>query len=90
MFSDSSGQIIESLSVTKRRAYELTSYTKLVQRWLYWSRHATTPADRWLIIAREGGRGRETLIDYASLKVAYQRFLNGEEPPLMPSERGAK
>lgn len=50
---------------------------KLVQRWLYY---------RWVKVVRQGGRGRATIIDYASLVAAYEDFTNGKEPPLLPSE----
>lgn len=80
----------EPLAVTRQRAYELVAYTKLVQRWMFWTKHAETPEQGWLKIVRQGGRGTETLIDYASLKEAYNRFCNGDEPPLLPSERRAK
>jgi hypothetical protein len=43
-----------------------------------------------MIVVRRGGRGRTTLIDYQSFKAAYQRLLNGEEPPLLPSEERPK
>jgi len=76
--------------VSKQRAFEMTSYPKLVQRWLYWSRRASTPSERWIIIVREGGRGQGTLIDFGSLKRAYERFLAGDQPPPMPSERRHK
>jgi hypothetical protein len=52
-----------------------------VQRWLF---------HEWVIVVRRGGRGRTTLIDYQSFKAAYQRLLNGEEPPLLPSEERPK
>lgn len=77
-------------AVSKRRAYEMTSYPKLVQRWLYWSRRAKTPDECWVNIVREGGRGQQLLIDFRSLRVAYERFLAGQVPPLMPSERRTK
>jgi hypothetical protein len=79
---------LEPLAVSKRHAYVLIGYPKLVQRWLYWSRRAKTPEERWVIIVREGKRGTETLIDYQSLKSAYQKFKNGIEPPKLPSEGG--
>ena len=34
----------------------------------------------WIDIVRPGGRGRETVIDYQSLKNAYDRFKRGEQP----------
>jgi hypothetical protein len=40
----------------------------------------------WLIIAQWGGRGKSTLIDTASFEAAYQAMLEGEKPPLLPSE----
>jgi hypothetical protein len=40
----------------------------------------------WLIVAQWGGRGRSTLIDTASFEAAYQAMLEGEKPPLLPSE----
>lgn len=79
---------LEPLSVTKKQAFRLTSMPKLVQRWLYWSRRAKTPKERWVIIVREGGRGSETIIDWQSLKSAYRRKLDGDEPPPLPSEGG--
>lgn len=75
-------------AVSKRRAFELIGYQKLVQRWLYWSRRAKSPAESWVRIVREGGRGTETLIDYASLEAAYRRYRDGDHPPLLPSEKG--
>jgi hypothetical protein len=69
--------VIEPLAVTKKDAFRIVAMPKLVQRWLH---HG------WVEIVREGGRGRETVIDYESLKCAYQRFKNGQEPPLLPSE----
>lgn len=68
----------------------MVASSKLVQRWLYWTTHAPSTEQGWLRIVRQGGRGTETIIDYASLKEAYIRFRNGDEPPLLPSERGAK
>ncbi len=74
------------LAVTKQLAYKIIGSPKLVQRWLYWSRRAK--ADPWLIIAREGSRGTPTLIDYNSLKKSYLRYLSGDVPLPMPSEKG--
>ena len=48
---------------------------------LWASRYA---GDQWLVIVRSG---RDLLIDTASVEAAYERLLNGEQPPLMPSER---
>jgi hypothetical protein len=80
----------EPLAVTRQRACDLVAFPKLVQRWLYWTNHAPTAEQGWLRIVRPGGRGTETLIDYSSLKEAYNRFRNGDEPPLLPSERRSK
>jgi hypothetical protein len=75
------GVSLEPFAVTKAQAYRLVGQTKLVQRWLYWTRQSQP----WLVIAREGAR-KPTLIDLASLKHAYSRYLAGEEPPPLPSE----
>ena len=80
----------EPLAVTKRQAFTLINAPKLVQRMLYWTRNGTLPSHKWLVIIREGGRGTETLIDYASFKAAYERLRSGEVPPPMPSEGGTK
>jgi hypothetical protein len=80
----------EPLAVTRQQACALVAYPKLVQRWLYWTRHSASQDQCWLRIVRNGGRGTETLIDYVSLKAAYERFRNGDEPPLLPSERRAQ
>jgi phage terminase Nu1 subunit (DNA packaging protein) len=50
---------------------------KLVQRWHY---HG------WIDVVRKGGRGRETMFDFQSVKEAYERFKRGEQPPPLPSE----
>ncbi len=76
------GSISEPFAVTKSEAYRIVGYPKLVQRWLYWTKRSKP----WIIVARQGGRGSATLIDFSSLKNAYQRFLAGEKPPLMPCE----
>jgi len=81
---------IEPLAVSKKEAYALTGYPKLVQRWLFWSRHASSTDNQWVCIVREGGRGCETLIDFRSLEYAYERFRDGDAPPLLPSEKGGK
>ena len=70
--------LLEPLAITKKDASRSLAMPKLLQRWLY---HG------WLIIVRQGGRGCETVIDYASFKTAYERFKRGEQPPLLPSER---
>ena len=72
--------VIEPLAITKKDAFELVAMPKLVQRWLY---HG------WITVVRQGQRGSETVIDYQSLKAAYERFKRGDQPPLLPSERTA-
>lgn len=79
---------VTPLAVTKQRAFEIIGMPKVVQTWLYWTRRAEKNSDKWLVIAREGGRGTETVIDYASLYAAYQRYLAGDRPPPMPSDAG--
>jgi len=68
---------LEPLAVTKKDASRIVSMPKLVQRWLH---HG------WIEVVRQGGRGCETVVDYQSLKNAYERFKKGEHPPLLPSE----
>jgi hypothetical protein len=68
------------LALTKRQAVSALGSSKLVARMLWASRHA---GDRWLVIVRSG---RDLLIDTESVETAYERLLNGEQPPLMPSE----
>jgi hypothetical protein len=59
---------------------QMTAMPKLVQRWLYYD---------WVEVVRPGNRGREAVIDFASLKAAYARYRNGDHPPLLPSEARA-
>jgi hypothetical protein len=40
----------------------------------------------WLTVVRKGKPGRETLFDYESAVLAYDRLKRGEEPPLLPCE----
>ncbi len=79
------GILLEPFAVTKAQAFRLVGQPRLVQRWLYWTRRSQP----WVVVAREGKR-KATLIDYASLKNAYQRYLAGEEPPRLPSELKSK
>lgn len=76
-----SGIPFEPLAVTKTEAMRMIAMPKLVQRWLH---------HRWVEIVRAGGRGRETVVDFQSLKCAYNRYKMGEEPPLLPSEMVTK
>jgi hypothetical protein len=71
---------VRPLALTKRQAISALGSSKLVTRMLWASRHA---GDQWLIIVRSG---RDLLIDTSSVEAAYGRLLNGEQPPLMPSE----
>ena len=70
--------VLEPLAVTKKDAFRIVPMPKLVQRWLF---HG------WVDIVRQGGRGCETVLDFQSLKAAYERFKRGEHPPLLPSEK---
>jgi hypothetical protein len=72
---------VRPLALTKRQAVSALGSSKLVARMLWASRHAGDP---WLVIVRSG---RDLLIDTASVEAAYGRLLDGEQPPLMPSER---
>lgn len=76
------GVSLEPFAVTKAQAFRLLGQPTLVRRWLYW----TARSQPWVVVARQGGRGASTLIDFASLKHAYSRYIAGEEPPPMPSE----
>ncbi len=67
----------EPFAVTKEQAFKMLGSPKVGQRMLFYG---------WLKLVRQGGRGSSTLIDYHSLKLAYQRWLNGDEPPILPSE----
>ncbi len=77
---------IEPLAVSKRTVIRLIGSVRIVQRWLYHSRKTVPEGKRWVTIAVNGGPGRQTLIDYASLKAAYARLLQGDAPPLLPCE----
>jgi hypothetical protein len=68
---------LDPFAICKKTALQLLGSPKVGQRMLY---HG------WITVVREGGRGCTTIIDYQSLKLAYQRWLNGEEPPPLPSE----
>ena len=71
------------LALNKKQAVAALGSSKLVARMLWASRYAE---DQWLILVRQG---RDLLIDTASVESAYKRLLQGEQPPLMPSERRA-
>ena len=76
---------IRPLAVNKKQAGVALGSVKTLQRMLWCARHQ--PQDPWIKIVREGGPGRECLIDTASLEAAYGRIYRGEMPPLMPSEK---
>lgn len=82
-----SASTIVPFAVTKKEAQRIAGSQRLVQRWLYWTRNAASPEDVWLQLFVEGGPGRQTLINYASLIRACERAQRGEWPPLLPSER---
>ena len=67
----------ETLSITKQQAFKLLGSPKIGQRMLF---HG------WIQVVRQGGRGKTTLLDYSSLKLAYNRWRDVGEPPLLPSE----
>jgi len=69
------------LALNKKQAIAALGSSKLVARMLWASRYA---ADPWLVLVRQG---RDLLIDTASVESAYERLLDGEQPPLMPCER---
>lgn len=62
--------------------------SKIIDRLLHAARYA--PELGWLVVPRFGKPGVECLIDTASAESAYRRFMAGEEPPLLPSERKSK
>ncbi len=77
---------IEPLAVPKRTAIRIVGSVRIVQRWLFFSRDAIPEENRWVKIALQGRAGRQMLIDYASVKAAYARMLQGDLPPLLPCE----
>jgi len=69
---------LEPLQVSKRQFAQLLSSPRLAQRALY---------HRLVRVTIEGGRGRETRIDYQSIKDFYRDWiLAGRDVPLLPSE----
>ncbi|MFA7346075.1 MAG: hypothetical protein WC003_17390 [Terrimicrobiaceae bacterium] len=69
------------LALTKKQIIALLGSVKLVDRMLWATRHAE---GGWFIILREG---RDLLVATESVEAAYERLVDGELPPLMPSER---
>ena len=72
-----SRMMFEPLAVSKSTAMRMVGMPKTLQRWLFHD---------WVEIVRAGGRGRETIIDFQSLKSAYERYKQGDRPPPLPSE----
>jgi len=70
---------VNPFQITRTQLEWLFSSPKLVQRMRYAG---------WIVVTRPGKPGRETLFDYSSAMGAYERLRNGEQPPLLPSERG--
>jgi len=69
------------LALTKKQIIAVLGSSKLVDRMLWATRHA---GGSWFLILREG---RDLLVATESVETAYERLVNGELPPLMPSER---
>lgn len=69
------------LALTKKQIIAVLGSAKLVDRMLWATRHAK---GGWFIILREG---RDILVATESVEKAYERLVQGESPPLMPSER---
>jgi hypothetical protein len=74
-------------TLSKKAAYCYIGIPSLVQDWMYASRRAKPGQEQWVIIARKGGRGRETMLDTESLDRAYALYLQGIKPPPIPSRR---
>lgn len=74
--------------IDKRDLIELLDGQRtLVQRML----EATRGGDPWLkIVSNVSGKASRTVIDLSSAIAAYRRILDGEQPPLMRSERARK
>jgi hypothetical protein len=69
------------LALTKKQIVAVLGSAKLVDRMLWATRYA---GGHWFTIIREG---RDLLVATESVETAYMRLVNGELPPLMPSER---
>lgn len=69
------------LALTKKQIIAVLGSAKLVDRMLWATRHAE---GKWFLIIREG---RDLLVATESVESAYVRLVEGELPPLMPSER---
>jgi hypothetical protein len=76
---------VEPFAITKGVAKVLFGTGDLVERLIHHSRPEVPEAERWIAVIDRGGRGRDMLIDYQSLKLAYHRIRSGEFPPKIPS-----
>ncbi len=70
---------IEPLAITQPQAVKMLGSKQILKRMM---------AARWVHVVRKGGPGRATLLDMESLKKAYNRWKQGELPPLTPGENG--
>ncbi len=83
---------VRPLRITSRQAslaLGAAKRSRTLQRLIHAALTGATKKDGtpWLIVAQWGGRGKSTMIDTASFEEAYQAMLQGEEPPLLPSEK---
>lgn len=78
---------LEPLTLSKQQAFRYVGIPSLVQDWLYASRRAKEGEQTWVEIVQEGGRGRETRIDKASIDEAYRLYKQGVRPPKVPSKQ---
>lgn len=65
------------LLIRRRELDKVFASPRLVQRML---------KAGWFTVIVQGGRGCDTLIDHASILVAFNRLKLGELPPLLPCE----
>ena len=69
---------LEPFQVSKKKFADLLESPRLAQRALF---HGL------VVVTIQGGRGRETKIDYQSAKAFYQEYImGGKKVPLLPSE----
>ena len=69
---------LEPFQIGKRKFADLLDSPRLAQRALF---------HKLVIVTTQGGRGRETKIDYQSAKTFYRDWvLAGRSVPLLPSE----
>lgn len=78
MRSDPQDQL-EPFQISKKKFVDLLDSPRLAQRALY---------HKLVRVTIQGGRGRETKVDYQSAKTFYRDWvLAGKQVPLLPSER---